>query len=138
MTLSLDTNVLIDLANSRTTAVRDAYEQAISRRDFPCVCAFAAHELVYGARISHRPDHQEALARRILGQMSIADWTFEDADTTAHLRANLRKLGQPIGSIDSLIAGQALARGWTLVTANVREFSRIEGLNVIDWTAPSD
>jgi len=36
-----------------------------------------------------------------------------------------------------LIAGQALARNWTVVTANTREFNRVEGLNVIDWTVPA-
>lgn len=138
MTISLDTNVLIDLANSRTPAVREAYQQTILRRDIPNVCVLAAHELIYGARISRRPEHQEAIARRVLDQMSIADWTFADAQATADLRATLRRRGHPIGSIDSLIAGQALARGWTLVTANTREFSRIEGLNLIDWTTPTE
>jgi tRNA(fMet)-specific endonuclease VapC len=50
----------------------------------------------------------------------------------------LRRRGQAIGPLDGLIAGQALARSWTLVTANRREFDRIEGLNVIDWTQPAD
>jgi tRNA(fMet)-specific endonuclease VapC len=40
----------------------------------------------------------------------------------------------PIGPFDTLIAGQALARGMTLVTANMREFSRVEGLRLEDWT----
>ena len=57
---------------------------------------------------------------------------------SATVRANLRRRGLNIGAYDLLIAGQALARGWTVVTANTREFARIEGLNVIDWTAPAD
>ena len=43
-----------------------------------------------------------------------------------------------IGFYDVLIAGQALARGWTVVTANVREFSKASGLKVIDWTATAN
>jgi tRNA(fMet)-specific endonuclease VapC len=50
------------------------------------------------------------------------------------LRAILEAQKQPIGPYDTLIAGQALARGYTLVTANYREFSRVEGLLWEDWS----
>jgi tRNA(fMet)-specific endonuclease VapC len=64
---------------------------------------------------------------------------FDEADMSAaaKLSAMLIDRGQKIGPYDLLIAGQALARDWTVVTANTREFSRIEELNVIDWTVPA-
>jgi tRNA(fMet)-specific endonuclease VapC len=49
------------------------------------------------------------------------------------LRALLAKQGTPIGPYDTLIAGQALARGLVLVTHNVGEFGRVPGLRVEDW-----
>lgn len=52
----------------------------------------------------------------------------------AEIRARLRRLGRPIGGYDALIAGQARAREWTLVTSNVREFERIEGLKLENWS----
>jgi tRNA(fMet)-specific endonuclease VapC len=50
------------------------------------------------------------------------------------VRAALEKSGTPIGPYDLLIAGQALARGLTVVTANVGEFGRVPGLETVDWT----
>ncbi len=49
------------------------------------------------------------------------------------VRATLERTGQPIGAYDTLIAGQAVRRGLTLVTANTREFERVNGLMWEDW-----
>lgn len=59
----------------------------------------------------------------------------EDARAAAAIRADLKRKGTPIGPYDLLIAGQAMARGLAVVTANVREFERVDGLKVEDWTA---
>jgi tRNA(fMet)-specific endonuclease VapC len=57
----------------------------------------------------------------------------EDARIFGNIRADLEKRGQPIGSYDLLIAAQALSRGLTVVTNNVKEFSRINNLGVENW-----
>jgi tRNA(fMet)-specific endonuclease VapC len=57
----------------------------------------------------------------------------EDARAAGFVRATLEVSGKLIGAYDLLIAGQALARGLTLVTANVSEFSRVQGLAFQDW-----
>jgi tRNA(fMet)-specific endonuclease VapC len=62
-------------------------------------------------------------------------FTVEDASRAAQVRASLEGRGTPIGAYDILLAGQALARGLTLVTNNVREFRRVEGLKLEDWSA---
>ena len=59
--------------------------------------------------------------------------TANDARRAGDVRAALRARGTPIGPYDVLIAGQALARGLILVTHNVAEFSRVEGLRVENW-----
>jgi len=51
------------------------------------------------------------------------------------IRADLKRKGTPIGPYDVLIAGQAIARGLTVVTRNVGEFRRVEGLKVEEWAA---
>ena len=51
----------------------------------------------------------------------------------ARVRADLEKLGQKIGPYDTLLAGVALAKGWTMVTNNTGEFSRVKGLKVANW-----
>ena len=70
--------------------------------------------------------------------MEIADFTAEDAAASGRLGADLRVSGSPIGDIDTLIAGQALARGWTVVTRNIRHFGRVPGLKLIDWSMGPD
>jgi tRNA(fMet)-specific endonuclease VapC len=97
--------------------------------------ALAAQELVYGAMISHRADLHVANAEDLLADIEIFDWNYDDGLAAARIKRVLRRAGRTIGAIDALIAGQAIARGWTMVSANLREFARVEGLTVVDWTA---
>ncbi len=134
MIFSLDTNVMVDLVNGRRPDVRERYDEALSRGDQMVTCALAAHELLYGAAISPRPGVHVEKANELLADLEIIDWTFEDALRTIPVRQILRGRGQSIGTWDLLIAGQALHRGWTVVSANLREFGRIDELQVVDWT----
>ena len=58
-----------------------------------------------------------------------------DAQETGEFRGRLERSGARIGEYDTLIAGQAFCRNLVLVTANTREFARVKGLVVEDWTA---
>ena len=58
---------------------------------------------------------------------------MEEVRQAARIRATLEQRGEPIGPIDVLIAGTALAQTAVLVTRNVREFERVPGLQVEDW-----
>jgi len=66
-------------------------------------------------------------------QFVVVDFSAEDATSAGAIRAMLEARKQPIGHYDTLIAGQALARGLTLVAANHREFARVDGLQWEDW-----
>jgi tRNA(fMet)-specific endonuclease VapC len=136
--LSLDTNVLVDLVNGRGLHLRQRFQATLASGQAMVTCAISAHELVFGTMISRRPDHQQGLARELLALIGVAELTFEDVEAAASLRASLRRGGNSIGSFDTFIAGQALSRGWTVVTGNVREFERVEGLKVIDWMRPPE
>ena len=137
MTACLDTNVLVDILNDRRPVVRRRYESELGSERKIVVSSLAAHELMFGALISPKPDLHAELVRRLLSDHDVAEWTPSDAYAVARLRAQLRREGRTIGSFDALMAGQALNRGWTLVTANTREFSRIEGLAIEDWSRPA-
>jgi tRNA(fMet)-specific endonuclease VapC len=76
----------------------------------------------------------EAL-RKLLAPLRILDFDEASAQVAATLRSQLEALGTPIGPHDLLIAATALRHGAALVTRNVREFSRVTGLQVIDWHA---
>lgn len=134
MILSLDTNVMVDIVNGGRPDVRAKYDEALARGDQIVACALAAHEFLYGATISARPRVHLARAHELLADLEVIDLTGEDAVKAIPVRQELRRRGQSIGIWDLLIAGQAMNRGWTVVSANLREFARIEGLQVEDWT----
>ena len=136
MILSLDTNVLIELVNRRRSDVLGAFDAALARGDEMLVSVLAAYELRFGARFRGRRGEVEA-AETLLAQFPIVPFTEADAEVTSQVRLALEAAGRRIGAMDMLIAGQAMGRGWAIVTANVHEFGRVQGLQVIDWTSPT-
>jgi tRNA(fMet)-specific endonuclease VapC len=64
----------------------------------------------------------------------IANFDADAAAVYGEVRSELEKKGTPIGSLDTLIGAHALSLDVTLVSNNLREFRRIAGLKVIDWT----
>ena len=94
--------------------------------------------LLFGAEGHTHPGAGRDSVRMIMAQVDVEPFDARDMMAAARRRANLKRRGLPIGPYDVLIAGQALARGWTVVTANLREVSRIDGLKVVDWTAKDD
>jgi tRNA(fMet)-specific endonuclease VapC len=93
-------------------------------------------ELWYGVEKNDRiSENTERLKILLRGDLDLIDFDDEDAQTAGRVRATLEKADTPIDAYDVLIAGQALRRGLTVVTANTSEFSRVRGLNWQDWTA---
>jgi tRNA(fMet)-specific endonuclease VapC len=90
------------------------------------------HELYYGAYKSERQEHGVGLVDALL--FEVLEFDSEDGRHAGEIRAALARQGRPIGPYDVLIAGQARARDLTLVTANVGEFRRVEGLRVENWS----
>ncbi len=91
-------------------------------------------ELQYGAANSdYTQRNREALHEFIL-PLEIADFDEKAAEVYGNVRADIEKAGIPIGSMDMLIGSHAVSLGVTLVTNNTREFKRIKGLKVVDWT----
>ena len=136
--LSLDTSEIVAALRRRPRYDRRWFDQARHEGVPLVVSAIAVHELVRGASISHQPAENTALMERYLRDFETIDFTMEDAASSGRLGSELRAAGTPIGDIDTLIAGQALARGWTLVTRNVRHFGRVPGLSLIDWSIGPD
>lgn len=98
------------------------------------VSALVLHELETGLVASGSSERRRMQLAALLAQCSPVDFSVDDSRISGALRARLRGAGTPIGEIDTLIAGQALARGWTVVTRNIRHFGRVEGLPLIDWS----
>jgi len=138
VTLTLDTNVFIELLRDRRAPVRRWFSAALASEE-PLVASLVVfHELRLGCFLHHDPAAELARVRFALARVAVEPLNQRDVVAAASVRAALRRQGQSIGPLAGLIAGQALARDWTLVTANRREFDRIVGLNVIDWAVAAD
>ena len=95
------------------------------------VSAIVMYELYVGAFKSQRRERSLALVDAL--RFDVLPLDLEDARHAGEIRALLSAQGTPIGAYDILIAGQARARGLTLVTRNLRELARVPGLAAEDW-----
>jgi tRNA(fMet)-specific endonuclease VapC len=130
----LDTNVCIALINGTSEAARKKFSRAVASGELVCVSSVSLHELWYGVAKSARAAANTARLQVFLaGEVRVVEFGADDARTSGEIRNTLERKGAPIGGYDVLIAGQALSRGLTLVTANTREFARINGLLWEDW-----
>ena len=135
MSYLLDTNVCIELINATSTKVRTRFIQAARGKALLATSSIVAHELWYGvARSQLVADNARALAVFLSKEVTLLEYSENDAHAAGEIRAELERQGQRIGEYDTLIAGQAFARNLILVTANTREFDRMKGLVVEDWT----
>jgi tRNA(fMet)-specific endonuclease VapC len=132
----LDSNICIATMNQMaSTKARAALNMAIASGSELYISSIVAFELWFGVSKSL---HVQANANRVVEFLTepfrVLAFDTEDAGKAGEIRAELARQGTPIGPYDVLIAGQAVARGLTLVTANMREFSRVDGLKILDWT----
>ncbi len=98
-------------------------------------CEIVAAELYFGCYKSNRLQENLKATNEFLGFFECLPFDLRAAETFGKLRAELEKTGQRIGPYDLQIAAIALANDATLVTHNVREFSRVRGLQIEDWEA---
>jgi tRNA(fMet)-specific endonuclease VapC len=127
--MMLDTNIISHLMRFPYGPVR---ERLLATPSAACVSVVVVCELRFGARRvnSRRLDAQITDILSVIDTVSIGP---EIVPHYAGTRASLERQGTPIGSTDLLIAAHALALDVTLVTANIREFSRVPNLRVENW-----
>ena len=136
MTYLLDTNTVIALLKNHPLSVRRRLQRAASEASLIAIPSVVLFELWYGVARSERPrENTERLRVFLSGAINVLPFEEEDAAAAGNLRAALDAVGTPIGPYDVLIAAQALRIGATLVSANVREFTRVRGLRWQNWTA---
>jgi tRNA(fMet)-specific endonuclease VapC len=135
MSYLLDTNTIVALLRNKPAGVRERYREAQAAGDYLALSSVVLFELWYGvAKSSQAQENTERLRVLLSGDVDLLDFDDEDARSAGQVRATLEKAGTPIGAYDLLIAGQALRRELTVVTANTTEFSRVAGLSWQDWT----
>ena len=126
----LDTNIVIYTMKNRPMAVRDTFN---AREGQLCISSVTLMELLYGAEKSGSPEKNTQNIEGFTARLSVLDYDSAAAQHTGQIRAELAKVGKPIGPYDQMIAGHARSLGLILVSNNVREFKRVLGLRLEDW-----
>jgi tRNA(fMet)-specific endonuclease VapC len=133
MKLLLDTNICIYLIKKNPPLVLrrfDAYAAGTIG-----VSSITVAELEFGVQKSLYPSQNQEALEQFLLPLVILDFDHEAARSYGKIRALLENRGRVIGALDMLIAAHALSLNIPLATNNVREFSRVPGLKVINWAA---
>lgn len=133
--ICIDTNVAINAMNRRNPSVRHRMGEQLRSGAAVALPVICLYELLYGHARSERPDEADAILEKFLSVgIQIAPFERADAREAGSIRAHLEAIGKPIGPYDTLIAAQARRLGSPLATLNVREFARVPGLKVLDWS----
>jgi tRNA(fMet)-specific endonuclease VapC len=133
LSILFDSNACIAVIRRRPAIVRDRILQAQAAGDRVFVSSVAVFELWFGTAYSSRVEHNTRLLEAFLETIASIPFDDEDARVAGTIRADLRRRGAEIGPYDCLIAAQAVRRDYLLITANVREFSRVKGLRWENW-----
>ncbi|MFA7384245.1 MAG: type II toxin-antitoxin system VapC family toxin [Desulfurivibrionaceae bacterium] len=131
----LDTNICIYLINRGPT-----HEAILRHMDGLLygdivISAITAAEMRYGIAKSARSAQNRDKLEEFLMRFEVLGFAEEAASVYGEIRAILERFGTPIGPLDTLIAAHALSLQCTLVTNNEKEFQRVPGLKVKNWTS---
>jgi tRNA(fMet)-specific endonuclease VapC len=127
----LDTNICIYIINKKPEEVYQRFKKVSLDNIF--ISTISEYEIKYGVEKSQKSDHNKKIVNEFLGFLNILPFDSESASIAGSIRNTLEKKGQIIGPYDLLIASQALAKDFVLVTNNEREFKRIKNLKVENW-----
>jgi tRNA(fMet)-specific endonuclease VapC len=128
----LDTNICIYLIRERSDKVLEHYrKQKIGE---VVISVITLSELEFGVINSSAPEKSAAALANFLVGVDVLDFTPEAATEYGFVRAGLKQKRTTIGPFDTLIAAHAIAAKCKLITNNTREFERVDGLVIEDWT----
>ena len=130
----LDTNVVIYAIKNRPQSLRRKFNQLQGQM---AVSTVTWGELIYGVERSAQPERNLADIESLGARIEVLPFDQIAANHFGQIRAELYRIGRPIGPYDMMIAGQARARGLVLVSNNVKEFKRVSGLMLENWVRHS-
>jgi tRNA(fMet)-specific endonuclease VapC len=130
----LDTNLCIRVLRDRPAGLRPRFN---AEAETLCISTITLTELIHGAAKSARPTENRREVERLAERVSVLDFDSRAADHAGEIQADLGRRGQLIGPFDILIAGHARSQGLVVITGNLGEFRRVDGLRSEDWLAPT-
>ncbi len=132
MKYMLDTNICIyAIKHKPDTVIRNFLSHDPEEL---CISAITYAELMHGVEKSMAVEKNRIAMSLFLSPITILQFDERAAEEYGRIKAELEKKGTPIGPMDTLIASHAKSRGLIIVTNNTREFNRVVGLTVEDWT----
>jgi tRNA(fMet)-specific endonuclease VapC len=128
----LDTNVCIDVLRGRKAVVSKLAECSPQECFISAITEF---ELFQGA--ARAPAERRALERekvvRFLSCLQVLPFDSACAQKAGQVNADLLNQGKPVSITDVFIAATGLCYGWPVITSNIRDFARVEGLTLENW-----
>ena len=131
MTYLLDTNTCIYIINKKPASAIGKIQT--KQPEQVAISSITIAELEYGVARSQHPERNRVALMEFLMPFTIVDFDHEAATSYGIIRSSLEKAGKPIGPMDLLLAAQARAHNMVLVTNNLKEFKRVEGLRLENW-----
>ncbi len=136
ITYMLDTNICSFIIRERPAAVLGRLQATVERQSSIVISVITYYEMLLGTIGRRASSRHAGLVEAFVARLSaILPWEAAAAEEATRIRQDLAARGTPIGGNDVMIAGHALAADCVLVTNNMREFSRVQGLRFEDWAA---
>ncbi len=126
----LDTNIAIYTIKNRPAEVREAFKAHDGQM---CISSITLMELIYGAEASQAVERNLKTIAGFAARLDVLPYDDAAATHTGQLRAELKKVGQPIAPYDEMIAGHARSLGLIVVTNNLKQFRAVAGIRVENW-----
>ena len=126
----LDTNICIDVIKRRPESLLDRFNENASHL---AISAITLAELLHGAEKSSQPQRTLSVVEDFCSRLDVLDYGAKAAQHYGQIRSALERRGTPIGVNDLHIAAHARSEGLTLISNNLREFERVEGLLYENW-----
>lgn len=127
----LDTNICIFVIKGHGPGLSERFAREEAHL---CMSSVTLAELSYGAEKSAATDRNRQALAAFAARLAVVDFDAGAAAAYGTVRAALERAGTPIGPYDTMIAAHALSRNLSVVTNNRREFDRVRGLRVEDWS----
>jgi tRNA(fMet)-specific endonuclease VapC len=126
----LDTNIVIYVIKRRPIELLDVFNRHAGQM---CISSITLGELLHGVEKSSMPDRNLRQVEDFVSRIEVLEYGSKAAAHYGEIRADLERKGLTIGVNDLHIAGHTRSEGLTLVTNNLREFERVNGLRTINW-----
>ena len=126
----LDSNLCIRVLRDRPRHIRERF---IDGAEGLAISSVVLYELYFGALRSNDPTRQRRNVEEFASRLTVLDFGQAASLHAAQIKSDLMSKGQVIGPNDLLIAGHARSLGLKLITGNLKEFTRVDGLRCEDW-----